>query len=141
MNVYRVRLRRSVLYRVFSGLCGGIGEVLGLSGWWVRGAFVALLLTAAPLALFLYLLLWVAIPPQRLSDLPPLIRPGEPDVPRYARPEGILTVGGLCVLSGVFLLAETTGVLRATGGEDLLPPIMAILIALLILLKQLRGTP
>jgi hypothetical protein len=41
----------------------------------------------------------------------------------------------------VFLLAETTGVLRATGGEDLLPPIMAILIALLVLLKQLRGTP
>lgn len=139
MNVYRIRLRRSALHRILSGLCGGIGEVLGVSGWWVRGAFAALLLTSVPIALLLYGLLWVILPMQKIGELPPLTRPGEPPITRFARPEGVLTVGGLAVLSGALVLAQTTGVLQAAGGIDLLAPIMAILIAIIIVLKQLRG--
>ncbi len=125
--------------RVFGGVCGGMGECLGVSGWWVRGAFAALALTSLSFAILLYLLLWVALPVQRLNDLPPLLRPGEARPPRYVRPESILTLGALAIIVGIIVLADQTGVLKASGGGDLLAPGMLLLIGLMILLKHLRG--
>lgn len=137
MTVFRVRLRRSALDRVFGGVCGGIGACLGVSGWWIRGAFAALALTSFLFAALLYVLLWVSIPGQRIPDLPPLIRPGEPEVPRYPRPEAILIVGGLAILIGIVVLAEQTGVFFAS--RELIPPVMLLIIGLIVLLKHLRG--
>lgn len=137
--MYRIRLQRSLIDRMAGGVCGGMGECLNISAWWVRGAFLALALTSFGFAVLLYGLLWVSIPSQRLSDLPPLRRPGEAAPPRYTRPEAILTIGGLAILVGVVILAQTTGVLQSARGGDLLLPIMLLLIGVVILFKQLRG--
>jgi phage shock protein C len=133
-----VGLKRSLLNRVFGGVAGGLGDYLGLSGWWLRGAFVAILLTNWSFGVLLYMLLWFLIPGQQLTDPPPIPLPDEAPQPRYTRPEGILLVGFLAIVIGVVILAETTGVLLAAGG-DLLPPGMLVVISIVLLLKQLRG--
>jgi phage shock protein PspC (stress-responsive transcriptional regulator) len=139
--MYRVRFRRSAQDRVLGGVCGGAGACLGISGWWVRAVFGILLLTDAAFALLLYLLLWLSVPPQRIIDLPPLTRPDEPAPRLYSSPEGVLTLGGLAILIGVVVLAETSGVLRLSGGGDLLAPLMVALIGVILLIKALRNAP
>jgi phage shock protein PspC (stress-responsive transcriptional regulator) len=125
--------------RVLGGVCGGIGNCLGISGWWVRLTFIALALITFSFGILLYFLLWTSIPPQKLSDLPPLVRPGEPSPACYTRPESVLTLGALSIIVGVIVLADQTGVLHAAGGGDLLAPGMLFLIGFVVLLKHLRG--
>ena len=91
MTTYR--LTRNMLDRVLGGVCGGIGSYLSLSSWWVRAAFIALALTSFNFPVLLYILMWLVMPGQSLADLPPLLRPGEPRTPRYARPETVLALG------------------------------------------------
>ena len=134
----RVRLTRSMLDRVLGGVCGGIGSYLGLSGWWVRIAFVALTVTNLALGIFLYLFLWLVIPGQKLGELPPILRPGQPPTPRYARPEAMLLLGMGTVAVGALLLAQNTGVLQGLQG-NLLAPAMLLVIGLVLLLKHVRG--
>ncbi len=127
-----------MLDRVFGGVCGGIGSYLGMSGWWPRVAFIALALTSFSFAVLLYLLLWVMMPGQSLADLPPLLRPGEPRTPRYARPETMLILGTATIAVGIIVLAQGTGVLQGVRG-DLLGPVMLLLIGIVLLDKHLRG--
>jgi phage shock protein C len=136
MTTYR--LTRNMLDRVLGGVCGGIGSYLGMSSWWVRGAFVALALTTFNFAMLLYILLWLIVPYQSLADLPPLLRPGEPRTPRYARPETVLALGAATIAVGIIVLAQSTGVLQSARG-DLLAPAMLLLIGLVLLIKHLRG--
>ncbi len=132
------RLRRSLLDRILGGVCGGIGSHLGISGWWVRLAFVALLLTTGSFGLLLYVLLWLIMPAQGLADLPPLLRPDEAGPLIYARPEGMLLLGALVIIVGTTVLAKETGVLQGIGG-DLLAPVTLLLIGVVVLFKHLRG--
>lgn len=138
MTTYR--LKRNLLDRVFGGVCGGIGSYLGISGWWVRIAFLALILTSFSFGILLYLLLWISLPDQKLSDLMPILSasPAELYPRRYARPENVLLLGAFSIGIGIAILAETTGVLEAVGG-DLLAPGMLLLIGIVLLLKHLGG--
>jgi phage shock protein C len=136
MTTYR--LTRNMLDRVLGGVCGGIGSYLGISGWWVRIAFIALVLTTFSFGVLLYILLWLVIPGQTLADLPPILHPGEPRTPRYARPETMLILGAGAILTGVIVLAQGIGALQSVRG-DLLAPAMLLLIGLVILIKHLRG--
>lgn len=139
MQNYRIKLRRSVLDRVFGGVCGGCGDCLGISGWWVRISFVLLTLSTAGFGVLLYMLLWVGIPQQRWSDLSPLTQRDEPPPQRLPRPEGVLTLGAASIFAGVIVLADQAGVLRTSGGADLLPAAMLLMIGLVVLVKHLRG--
>ena len=136
MTTYR--LTRNMLDRVLGGVCGGIGGYLGMSSWWVRAAFIALALTSVNFAVLLYVLLWFVMPSQSLADLPPLLRPGEPRTPRYARPETVLALGFATVGVGIIVLAQGTGVLQSARG-DMLAPGMLLLIGIVLLFKHLRG--
>ena len=133
------RLTRNMLNRVLGGVCGGIGSYLGISGWWVRAAFAALVLTNVGLGLLLYVLLWFIIPGQTLADLPPILHPGEPRTPRYARPEGMLLLGAGTIVIGAVLLAQGAGILQGSASQ-LLTPGMLFIIGLVLLAKHLRGT-
>lgn len=137
--MYRVRFRRSAQDRVLGGVCGGAGACLAISGWWLRLVFGILLLTDFAFAILLYVLLWLNVPPQRMVDLPPITRPNEPAPRLYSSPEGVLTLGSLAIAVGVVVLAETSGVLRLSGGGDLLAPLMLALIGLTLLVKALRN--
>jgi phage shock protein C len=132
------RLTRNMLDRVLGGVCGGIGAYLGVSGWWVRAAFMVLTLTTFLFGILLYILLWLVIPGQTLADLPPILHPGEPRTPRYARPETMLILGAVAIITGIGVLIQGTGVLQRAHG-DLLMPGMLFLIGVVVLLKHLRG--
>ncbi|MBX3062014.1 MAG: PspC domain-containing protein [Anaerolineae bacterium] len=130
--------KRSLLNRIFGGVAGGIGDYLGISGWWIRAVFLAVVLTNFSFGILLYLLLWFLIPAQSLNDVPIIPLPEEIPAPRYTRPEGVLFIGALAIIIGIVILAETTGVLLV-GGGDLLPPGMLVVIGIVVLLKHLRG--
>src|SRR5450631_3719748 len=111
------RLTRSMLDRILGGVCGGIGSYLGISGWWVRLAALALALTWLPVAVFTYFLLWLLIPGQSFADLPPILHPGEAREPRYARPEAMLILGALAILIGIVVLTQNTHLLDGPKGD------------------------
>src|SRR5258708_16801566 len=111
------RLTRNMLDRVLGGVCGGIGGYLGISGWWVRLAAVALALTVPAVAAFTYMLLWLIIPGQSFADLPPVLRPGEAREPRYARPETMLILCALSILIGGVILTQTTHLPEGPNGD------------------------
>jgi phage shock protein C len=131
-------LTRSALDRVLGGVCGGIGSYLGVSGWWVRVAFIALALTTFGFGLLLYALLWVIIPGQSISEVPPILRPGEAPPPRFARPETTLILGAVAILVGIVVLAQG-GAIQGVR-SDILAPLTLLLIGFVVLLKHVRGT-
>jgi phage shock protein C len=131
-------LTRSALDRVLGGVCGGIGSYLGVSGWWVRAAFIALALTTFGFGLLLYALLWVIIPGQSISEVPPILRPGEAPPPRFARPETTLILGAVAILVGIVVLAQG-GAIQGVR-SDILAPLTLLLIGFVVLLKHVRGT-
>ncbi|MEP7289883.1 MAG: PspC domain-containing protein [Chloroflexota bacterium] len=134
------RLTRNMLDRVLGGVCGGIGAYLGVSGWWIRLGFIALTLVSLSFGILAYLLLWMLIPGQGLDDLPPIPQFGQPPVLRYARPETMLILGMGVIIIGAVLLAQSAGLLQGPQG-DLLGPGLLVLIALVLLVKHLRGRP
>src|SRR5258708_6991991 len=134
------RIRRNMLDRVFGGVCGGIASTLGVSAWWVRIAFLALIISAFIFGTLTYILLWVIIPSQTPDDLPPLIKYGEMAPDRYIRPEAMLLLGALAILLGVVILVQGNGTLQGPQG-DLLAPGLLFLIGLALLVKHLRGRP
>jgi phage shock protein C len=131
-------LTRSALDRVLGGVCGGIGSYLGVSGWWVRAAFIALALTTFGFGLLLYALLWVIIPGQSISEVPPILRPGEAPPLRFARPETTLILGAVAILVGIVVLAQG-GAIQGVR-SDILAPLTLLLIGFVVLLKHVRGT-
>ena len=63
MSSYPTLLRRSVVSRQIAGVCGGIGEYLGIDPTVVRIAYVLLsILSAAFPGILVYIILWVVIP-------------------------------------------------------------------------------
>jgi phage shock protein C len=54
------KLRRS--NGIFAGVCGGLGEFLGLNPWWFRLGFLIAMIPGGVPGIVLYLLCWVIIP-------------------------------------------------------------------------------
>jgi hypothetical protein len=106
--------------------------MLGVSAWCPRVVFAALTIAMPAFGALLYLLLWVIIPAQSLNDLPTVI-----GAARGVRAEGTLIIGLLAILVGVVALSAFAGVFRLPNGS-LLEPGMLLLIALALLIRQLR---
>jgi phage shock protein PspC (stress-responsive transcriptional regulator) len=132
------RLTRNLLDRVLGGVGGGIGAYMGISGWWVRLAFIALAFTSIWFAVLGYVLLWMLIPAQTLDEVPPILPPSESPQARFARPETMLILGALAIVIGVLVLAQSTGVMQGPQG-DLLAPGMLFVVGLVLLVKHFRG--
>ena len=58
-------LRRSRNNRWIGGVCGGLGEFLGISAFWFRLLFFILLLPGGLPGLLPYLILWLVVPLER----------------------------------------------------------------------------
>ncbi len=129
----RSRLTRNALDRVLGGVCGGVGAYLGIGAWWVRVAFLSLCITIPNFGMLLYLLLWLIMPAQALTDLSPI----GSDQPRLSRPETTLLLGGGIIMIGVTALAYNLNILTGVKSE-LLTPGMLFLIGLVLLMRQLR---
>lgn len=125
------RLTRSMIDRVLSGVCGGLGDYLALNAWWIRALFVMLTLVTFGAGFLLYLLLWLILPQQSLVDI------ALSDDKRRTRPETLILIGAGVILTGIFVLALNLGVFRDVNLEVLLP-FGIILFGFILFAQQLR---
>ena len=58
----RNALRRSRRDRILAGVCGGLGEVFGISAFWFRLLFFILFIPGGLPGFVPYLILWIVIP-------------------------------------------------------------------------------
>ena len=129
------RLTRSTFDRIFGGVCGGIGNYLGIDGWWLRIALVALAITTFGFGVLTYVLLWLLIPGAGLAELAPI---GGDRPARYPQPETVLLIGAGAIAVGVVVLIQINGVFQGFNG-DLIVPGMLLAVGLVILVKQIGG--
>ncbi len=135
------RLYRSRSDRMISGVCGGLGEYLGLDSTWIRLAFLAFSLAGG--AGFLVYILMVIVVPENPNQLPAtgvsLVvsdqQPGQealpgdaaPGLPDANRTRNVMVFGGIVLIAGVILLLRNLGFgLFDWFDGDLLWPILLI---------------
>ncbi len=135
------RLYRSRSDRMISGVCGGLGEYLGLDSTWIRLAFLAFSLAGG--AGFLVYILMLIVVPENPTQLPAtgvsLVvsdqQPGQealpgdagPGLPDANRTRNVMVFGGIVVVAGVILLLRNLGFgLFDWFDGDLLWPILLI---------------
>ncbi len=132
------RLTRSLIDRTFGGVCGGLGTYLGINPWWVRAGFMALIVFTLGTGLLIYIILWLAVPEQRLADLQGENNPfADNKAVRQARPETLMVIGSGVILTGVAVLALNLGLLEDADSRIFLP-FMVILLGLTLFAQQLR---
>lgn len=95
------RLRRSPDDKVFAGVCGGLGEYLGIDPVWFRVAFVALVFAGAGGGLILYLIAMIAIPEREA---------GEPSARSMSSggKQGTIIAGAVLIAIGAIALLNAT---------------------------------
>jgi len=152
-------LYRSQKDSMIGGVCGGLGEYLGIDPTFVRLFFVLLALTSSGIGVLIYLLLWIILPldhprQQRQEDLGDTVRTGSEEIADQARamgedlknivvrpnPNASLIIGGALILLGIFYLLDNLQVewLRWLN-FDLLWPLLLIIAGLAILLRRTKG--
>jgi phage shock protein C len=119
-------LRRSRSNRVIAGVCGGLGQQLGVDPVLLRIAFVVLAL-ANGVGILLYVIAAIVIP-EEPRGLPPV--PRRPSDPATGR----MLVGVVLVALGVVLLADRF----VPVADRIFWPLIVIAIGLGILLKGVR---
>lgn len=125
MMIRRTRLARSLLDRVFGGVCGGLSAYLGISAWWMRLFLLVVTVLTAGVAALLYLVLWWTLP----VDL-------APDTPHQGRDVGLLLlVGAATVLTGLIAAARGLGMLAGPTGSDLFWPAVAVFLGVALFLR------
>jgi phage shock protein PspC (stress-responsive transcriptional regulator) len=127
------RLSRSMIDRTFGGVCGGLGAYLGISAWWVRLTFILFTVFTAGVSLVLYLVLWLVIPQQTISEL----KPGDPTRQLQVNVETLILLGLGVVVLGIIVLAVSLGVLQGERG-DILLPFVILGLGVVLLAQQLR---
>lgn len=89
------RLTRSRRDRVVAGVCGGLGNYLGIDPVWVRIGFVVLTFVSSGAAILAYVVGWIVIP-----------EAGDDEAPSAA-PTNVATVAGVVlILVGVAAIAD-----------------------------------
>jgi phage shock protein PspC (stress-responsive transcriptional regulator) len=149
------RLTRSQTNRMVGGVCGGLGEYLGIDATFVR-LFFLLLAFGEGAGVLIYFVLWMILPPEgsQEGDLGSNVNRSAQEISERARELGqsirqgpgasnqqiSIIVGGALVLVGVIYLIDNLnlawlGWLRF----NILWPSMLILGGAILLLRYLRG--
>jgi phage shock protein C len=127
------RLTRSLTDRTFGGVCGGLGNYIGIDPWWVRAAFLVLGIFTAGTGVLIYLALWYILPPETLPDIP---RDPDRTNRRVTNPETMILIGAVVIAMGLIVLARNLGVLAGENGDAFLP-LVIIGFGFTLLVKQL----
>jgi len=98
------RLMRSRDDRVIAGVCGGLGEYLGVDAVLIRIAAL-ILVFAGGAGIILYLIGWIAMPEAPESPVPPGAEGAARPAPAHPT-SGAFAVGLLFVLIGAFFLLD-----------------------------------
>lgn len=121
-------MTRSFSDRVLGGVCGGMAGALRLNGWVVRGLFAVGAVLTSGAVLVLYAALWLAMP----QGSPVLRRGG------FGSTLAVLLLTAAVI--GLWV-AERAGALAVEQtGQSLYLPALATLLAVVFLLRQVRGS-
>jgi phage shock protein C len=123
------RLRRSRTDRVLGGVCGGLGEYLGVDAALVRIAAV-LLVFAGGAGIVAYLVAWILIPEAAEGEE---TGPGRPAPPGRAR----TIAGAVLVGVGALLLVDMLIPIRLEG--RFVWPILLIVVGAAVILRGERS--
>jgi phage shock protein PspC (stress-responsive transcriptional regulator) len=117
---------RSFTDRVLGGVCGGIATALRVNAWIVRAVFIVLAIASVGAFAALYLILWWVMPQESFTSRR-----------RGGLPLILLLV--LAALTVALWLGRDAAWLRAPGGESLYLPLLALVLALVFFLRQVRA--
>lgn len=146
------RLYRSRTNRMVSGVCGGLGEYLGLDPTWIRLAFLAFTL-AGGAGILIYILMLIIVPENpnqvatptslAVSDQQPGSEPGPDDagsmLPEAERTRNAVLFGAIIIVAGAFLLLRNLGLgLFEWFDGDFLWPLLLIAGGGLLLWRYIR---
>lgn len=150
------RLTRSSKNRMVGGVCGGIGEYLGVDPGWVRLVFVLVALGKG-FGLMLYLILWIVLPREDMptaAGTEATARAGADEIAERARNAGSevrglwqnnprqvgLAVGGALVILGGLTLLENLNVPWLWWlSFDTLWPVLLIAGGLVLIFRHAKG--
>ncbi len=117
---------RSFSDRVLGGVCGGLAAAWRMDAWLVRAIFVLLGLASLGAFALAYLLLWWSMPQQSLSA-------------RTQRGLPLLIVLAWIALAVLLWIGRDQGWLATPGGEPLFYPLAALVLAVVLFIRQLRA--
>ena len=150
------RLYRSRTNSMIAGVCGGLGQYLRIDPTLIRLFFVLLALGNG-IGVFVYLLLWVIIPPEsrvRETTLGEAARQGADEIADQVRsisddlrqtvvnpnPQVALFIGLALVLLGLVYLAQNLRLSWLRWVEfDVFWPVLLIVGGLALLIRHIRG--
>lgn len=135
------RLYRSRTDRMLGGVCGGLGDFLGLDPTWIRLAFF-LLVFGGGVGFWVYILMWMLIPEQDKaisSDFGARFRVVGDDFAKamnQPHPKSGLIIGGGLMIMGVVWLLEALGIPWLWWFDfDILWPGLLIIAGIVLLLR------
>lgn len=143
---------------MIGGVCGGLGDYLGIDPTFIRLFFVLLALAANGIGLLIYFLLWVVMPLEsqrrRYPDFKSTVQSGSDEIVERTRtmgedlrsmvqrpsPHAGLIIGAALIILGAFYLLENLNLswLRWLN-FDILWPLLLIAGGLALLLRRSRG--
>ena len=128
------KLYRSRVNAMITGVCGGLGQYLGIDSTWVRLFFV-LMLFFHGLGFWIYLILSIVVP--RVPQGEEITQPMEP---WHNNPDAVKVIGGALVLFGVIALIGNLEIpwLAWFSYRNIWPAAL-ICIGVVMLLRVLRG--
>lgn len=150
------RLTRSTKNRMIGGVCGGIGQYLGIDPVWVRLVFVLVALGRG-FGLGLYLILWIILPREDMETAAATeatIREGADEIAVRARHAGSevrglwqenprqvgLVVGGALIILGGLSLLEALQISWLWWLKwDTLWPVLLIVGGLVLIFRHVKG--
>jgi phage shock protein PspC (stress-responsive transcriptional regulator) len=146
------RLFRSRTDYLLGGVCGGLGQYVGIDSNLVRLFFILLFLASGS-GVLVYLLLWVILPregtgsetyanfqPSDMGNRAQQIRDEVTDLVHQPNPKAIRWLGIGLVIAGLFTLLQNLHLPWLSFlNEDILWPAVLILAGAILLVRALRG--
>jgi phage shock protein C len=146
------KLYRSRTDRMVAGVCGGLGQYLGISSTIVRLFFLLLGLSGQGIGLLIYLLLWILLPesptaedsapsgPVEFSDRARAMGEDLRAAVSHPDPRAASLIGGALIFVGVVYLLQNLNVAWLRWLDfDYLWPLLLVAGGLALLLRSLRG--
>lgn len=151
------RLYRSRQDAMISGVCGGLGQYLGVSSLYVRLFFLLLALGGSGLGLLVYILLWIVMPlegPGREPSLQETVHQGSQEIfnqalamrddlrriMRQPNPQiGVLLGSTLVILGSIYFIRELHLPWLNWLNFNLLGPFLLIVAGFALLFRRAKG--